>query len=262
MLVLPGANADLLCDALRFGLMLNGGATCIAPRRLILVGTAQELISRILAALADLPTVTTAPAMIDVVAQLRADAIARGCTVTGGTADGNQLQPLIIQGTAECAAAKADIFAPVLTIMVAADEATALQLLADCPYALGASIFGPATAALQLAEQIPAGTVTINDLIAPTADPRLGFGGLRQSGFGKTRGTAGLLEMVMERSITTNHSHIRPHYATWHAGDGILFNGLLRLLHGKGMQQWRKLSDMGAAALKRPWPRFYRPKDN
>ena len=261
VLVLPDANVKLLCDALRFGLLLNGGCTCIAPRRLIMIGSAKDLRPKILTALADLPTVTAPPATIDAVAKLREDAVARGCSVTGGTAQGDQLQPLIIQGTAECAATKADIFAPVLTIMEAADEAAALQLLTECPYALGASIFGPTDAAQRLALQVPAGNVVINDLIAPTADPRLGFGGLKHSGFGKTRGAAGLLEMVVERSISTNNSRLRPHYTASHPSDGILFGFLLSLMHGKGSHRWRQLSQM-STAMKRPWPKFYRPKDN
>jgi acyl-CoA reductase-like NAD-dependent aldehyde dehydrogenase len=260
VLVLPGADAALLVDALRFGLMLNHGATCIAPRRLILIGAAAALLPQVLETLTDLPALEATPVMIDQVAALRADAVARNLSVSGGVSHGDQLTPLIIQqATPDCAAAQADIFAPVLTIMSAADTTAALTMMEACRYALGASIFGPECAALRLAEQLPVGTVTINDLIAPTADPRLGFGGLKHSGFGKTRGAAGLREMVVERTVSSNQGRLRPHYAAWHPSDGALFGGLLTLLHGKERARFKQLGAMTKAAAKRPWPRWYKP---
>ncbi len=64
-----------------------------------------------------------------------------------------------------------------LTPVATLDEA--LAEAARSPYALGASIFGPEAEAVALAARVRAGVVVINDLIVPTADPRLPFGGRR-----------------------------------------------------------------------------------
>jgi aldehyde dehydrogenase (NAD+) len=88
----------------------------------------------------------------------------------------------------------------------ALDEA--LTLLQQCPFRLGASVFGPTAMAQAVAHQLPAQVVTINNLIVPTADPRLPFGGSGAAGFGVTRGTAGLRQLTKLRVITTGGSQL------------------------------------------------------
>ena len=90
--------------------------------------------------------------------------------------------------------------------------ADALNAAAQCPYALGASIFGPEPLARSLAGRVRAGSVIINDLIVPTADPRLPFGGQGISGFGTTRGAEGLMEMTVLKTVTLRSGRFRPHY--------------------------------------------------
>ena len=85
----------------------------------------------------------------------------------------------------------ADVLAPLLSLIPVASIDDALRANAQCPFALGAAVFGEPRAAGKLARQIDAGCVVINDLIAPTADPRVPLAGRRQSGFGVTRGAAG-----------------------------------------------------------------------
>ena len=58
-----------------------------------------------------------------------------------------------------------------------------------------------------------AGSVVINDLIVPTVDPRLAFGGRGLSGFGVTRGAEGLLGLTVVKSIALRHGRFRPHFA-------------------------------------------------
>jgi acyl-CoA reductase-like NAD-dependent aldehyde dehydrogenase len=79
-----------------------------------------------------------------------------------------------------------DVFAPVLATVSVRDMQHALEVVGTCQYALGPSIFGPARAARTLAARVNAGSVVINDVIVPTADPRLPFGGCGESGFGVT----------------------------------------------------------------------------
>jgi delta 1-pyrroline-5-carboxylate dehydrogenase len=100
------------------------------------------------------------------------------------------------------------------------------------PYALGASVFGPEEPARRLAVRIRAGAVTINDLIVPTADPRLPFGGRGQSGYGVTRGAAGLLELTCVKTVSLRRGHLRPHYQPTTTADDTVFRQYLRAAHG------------------------------
>ena len=83
---------------------------------------------------------------------------------------------------------------PGLLIERVRDEAGALLRANAGDFGLGASIFSRDEAkARAMAARIQSGFVLINDLIVPTADPRLPFGGVKASGFGATRGEDGLL---------------------------------------------------------------------
>src|SRR5208337_555933 len=75
---------------------------------------------------------------------------------------------------------------PVLFVRVP-DELAAVQCASAARFALGVSIFSRDIAkACALAACIKSGFVLINDLIVPTADPRMPFGGVKASGFGVT----------------------------------------------------------------------------
>ena len=211
MFVLPGATDEqlqMLAKGLAWGLGLNAGATCIAPRR-VLIGDAEaeRLIPRLLENLArSAATLAVDPAAAKVSRGFIADALAAGAWCVAGAmgptpADGHDDEeraaagqplrdatwPVVLDGvTPEMHIAKADVFAPVLSIVRVGGSGVEPLLAADaaCPYALGASIWGPLYEATALAERVRAGNICINDLILPTADPRLPFGGTGESGFG------------------------------------------------------------------------------
>ena len=134
-----------------------------------------------------------------------------------------------------------DVFAPWLALIPVADPEAALTAAADCPYALGASIFGPADAAQVLARRVVAGSVCINDLIVPTADPRLPFGGRGRSGFGNTRGAEGLLGMTVTKIISERRGRLRPHLAPATTNDLRRFAAITALLHGAWRTRWAAL---------------------
>jgi hypothetical protein len=74
--------------------------------------------------------------------------------------------------------------------------------------------------------------VVVNDVIVPTADPRLPFGGRGHSGFGVTRGAAGLLELTHLKAVAVRHGHWRPHYEPPRPQDEGLFRDYLVAAHG------------------------------
>jgi acyl-CoA reductase-like NAD-dependent aldehyde dehydrogenase len=215
MFLLPGADLHLAERALAFGLTLNSGQTCIAPRRVFGDrNTLAELSRRIALRLATEAPVELEPGRAQTLQRLVGRAVENGarCAV-GGFVDQLRMTPLVLIGIRpECELARTDIFAPLALLIECANAAEMLSANAMCPYALGASVFGPADEAQAFAEHVPAGVVVVNDLIVPTADPRLPFGGRGESGYGVTRGAEGLLELTRPKVIIHRRGRFRPHF--------------------------------------------------
>jgi acyl-CoA reductase-like NAD-dependent aldehyde dehydrogenase len=205
--VLPGAAVDRVVAALAFGLRLNGSATCMAPRRLFVVGDHPGLVPAMLDAFKALPAVALPARTQTQLAELLEDAQHLGGSLLMDGSVEELRFAAISRATPDMRVAQSDIFAPVLSIFDVQDTDAAIAAHAPCPYALTAAIFGPESAARALASRLPVGTVLINDLIVATADPRVSFGGRKASGFGITRGREGLLEMSALKTVVAQHSH-------------------------------------------------------
>lgn len=187
VIVFADADVDLVVRALKFGARLNNGATCIAPRRLIVERSiADDLRTRL------------------------------------AHADVTQL-PL-------------DTFR---------DKEGALDYIHSASFALGASIFSrDITRARTLAARIKSGFALINDLIVPTADPRMPFGGVKASGFGSTRGNEGLLEMTFPHVVAVNRGNSHRHFDETGADDARLFSSYIRAAHGRGGERFGAIVDL------------------
>jgi len=260
------ADLDLVTRALSFGLALNQGATCIAPRRIFVHhSVATELEGR-LAAITDAPpeTLELSPALN----QHLSDALAQGGHLIRGQllSDNACLPPLIIAGAStSMRLLHEDVFAPVMSLVTVADDHEAVAMANDCPYALGATIFSrDETAARTLASRINAGMVIINDLIVPSADPRVPFGGRARSGFGVTRGAEGLLEMTTPKVIAVRRSKFLPHLDPASEQDADLFKNFLLLVHGHGLAlRWQALKTIvRLARIRRRQPSPRNPHSN
>lgn len=237
--VLPDANVIHLSNAMVFGLTLNSGATCIAPRRMY-VHTAihDEVCAQLQKACTAIPPLNAAPAAAARLVTLARDAVANGAKVlTGDLNSTPQMQPLVLCDVKpNDPILQNDIFAPVLSIVRVQDMEEALALNETCPYALGASVFGSAKQAAVFASRIHAGSVTVNDLIVPTADPRLPFGGRKSSGFGVTRGDEGLLELTNLRCVTHKPARFQMHLRAQQPQDEKWLAFFISLTHAAG---WR-----------------------
>lgn len=120
------------------------------------------------------------------------------------------------------------------------------------PFALGATVFGPARAAEAFAARINAGVVVVNDMIVPTADPRLPFGGRDASGYGTTRGGDGLLAMTRVKAVSVRAGRARPHLADPHREDQQLIAGWIRTAHARDRRaRWSGWLSMLRAAWRR-----------
>jgi acyl-CoA reductase-like NAD-dependent aldehyde dehydrogenase len=278
--VLEDADLDRVAKSVAYALGLNGGQTCIAPRRLFAtaatLGRLLPVLSRELeqhsnnvrdrerarhagehsAGLQGVGGCLSAVPMacITEARQAVADALAGGAHVVSGEltsfdGPGTPL-PIVLAGvTPHMRVACDDLFAPLLSLIEVNDMPTALEWAAVCPYALGASVFGSAQKAAEFAAQIAAGCVTINDVLVPTADPRVSFGGWKSSGYGVTRGLEGLREMSRLKVTCQRYGRWLPHLSTQPAVLAELMRGLLLMRHGPTLKQrWRGVKLLIATA--------------
>jgi acyl-CoA reductase-like NAD-dependent aldehyde dehydrogenase len=249
--VLPGAAIERTIAALAFGLRFNGSATCMAPRRLFLVGDHPEIEPALLDRCESLPAVALPPRTQAQLAELLEDARRMGGAVLMGGSLEALRYAVITSATPEMRIASSDVFAPVLSIFNVPDVETAIAGHASCPYALSAAIFGPESEARALAARLRVGTVMINDLIVAAADPRVPFGGRKSSGFGVTRGREGLLEMTVLKTMIAQRSRGLRAYRPTTPEHQPLFAAYLEAVHGGNwLARWNGLRRLLRAAIR------------
>jgi aldehyde dehydrogenase (NAD+) len=231
VIVLPSVDLERVVKALSFGMRLNGSATCMAPRRVLLLDASiarrAELIERLSAELDQMDGVRLGDGVGQRLRELIEDAAANGAYVHGQCAS-IQRPILVTDVRPEMAIAQAGIFAPLLMLIDVQTEAELLAAMDACSYALTAAIFGDEREARALAQKITAGTVLVNDLVVPTADPRVPFGGRRQSGSGVTRGAEGLLEMTAVKVVSVRKNSATRHYDATGPAHEALFEAVIQ----------------------------------
>jgi succinate-semialdehyde dehydrogenase/glutarate-semialdehyde dehydrogenase len=93
-----------------------------------------------------------------------------------------------------------ELFGPVASIISARDDADAVRIANDSIFGLGAAVFTNDVArGERLARELEAGCTFINTLVA--SDPRLPFGGIKESGYGRELGTYGIKEFVNLKTV-------------------------------------------------------------
>ncbi len=237
--VLAGANVKIAARAIAFGLTFNRSATCMAPRRLFvhdsLAGPLEETLCELLRQVEPV-TVPGGPSTAGAI--IKESVKCGGRLVAGHLHEDGSIQcPCVLaDATADMALMTADVMAPIAAL-VRFDRLDAAVKDADkCPYKLGASIFGPPDAARDLARRLPVGVITINDLIAPTAHPRVTLAARGTSGFGATRGAEGLLEMTTPVTIIERRGRWLPHLAPPLPSDENVLQAMLKIRHGGNMR--------------------------
>jgi succinate-semialdehyde dehydrogenase/glutarate-semialdehyde dehydrogenase len=216
-LVMPSANLDRAVKAAVLARVINNGQSCIAAKRFIVhAGIAGEFQHRFVAGMealrvgdpldesTDVGPLATPAILYDLESQVERS-VAMGATLlTGGRrlpGPGNFYAPTVLTGVPENAPARREeLFGPVAVLFRAADLDDAIHLANDTAFGLGASAWTEDPAEQErFIDEIESGMVFINGMVA--SDPRLPFGGVKRSGYGRELAAPGLREFVNIKTV-------------------------------------------------------------
>jgi succinate-semialdehyde dehydrogenase/glutarate-semialdehyde dehydrogenase len=216
--ILEDADLDLAVPTCVNARLINAGQSCIAAKRFIVPRAiraeferryVEEMRKRRMGDPLD-PTSDVGPqARVDLRDELHgqvADSIAKGarCLLGGEVPKqtGAWYPPTILTDVKPGMPAYDDeLFGPVASIIPVADEAEALRVANDSPFGLGAAVFTRDVARGEeiAARELDAGCCFVN--AAVKSDPRLPFGGIKDSGYGRELGLWGIREFVNVKTV-------------------------------------------------------------
>jgi succinate-semialdehyde dehydrogenase/glutarate-semialdehyde dehydrogenase len=135
-----------------------------------------------------------------------ARALTGGSRLNGAGVRGHFHEPTVLTNVDHTMAVmREETFGPVLPIMTFQDEREAVRLANDSPFGLTASVWTRDIArGRRVAHQIEAGTVMVNEVLYTHGIAQTPWGGVKQSGLGRTHGRLGLLEMVVPHHVHVN----------------------------------------------------------
>ena len=214
--VLDDADLSAAADAAvksRFG---NAGQSCIAAKRFIVSeSVADEFVDRLVerVGLLQVGDPTTPGATIGPMARpdlreglLRQvdSAVGQGAVlVCGGRAldgEGYYVEPTVLDHVLpRMTTFDEETFGPVASVIRARDDDHAVELANDTPYGLGASVWSASDRGLAVGQRIRSGALFVNAMVA--SDPRLPFGGIGRSGYGRELSAEGTREFTNVRTV-------------------------------------------------------------
>ena len=215
--VMPSADLEEAVKTAVRARVLNSGQSCIAAKRFVVHEEIYDEFERRFTAgmeslrvgdpfeeATEVGPLATEQVLRDLDAQVRDATDAGARLVLGGgrlPGRGFYYAPCILADVPTHARAfREELFGPVALLFRARDAEEAVRLANDTPYGLGASAWtNDAGEARLFVEEIEAGSVFINGLVS--SDPRLPFGGVKRSGYGRELGAHGLREFVNVKTV-------------------------------------------------------------
>jgi succinate-semialdehyde dehydrogenase/glutarate-semialdehyde dehydrogenase/succinyl-CoA reductase len=227
-IVLEDANVEKAANGAIKGRFINCGQSCVASKRFFVSRKiAKDFIERFvhnaerlqvgdpMVIENDIGPLVNEDALENISSMVE-DAKKKGAQIlTGGNQIGNKgyfYKPTILTGlTPDMRISNEETFGPVAPVTIFDDEKDAIRMANDSEYGLGASIWTDnLKKAEHLSKQIESGIVTVNNVVI--SDPRVPFGGIKQSGFGRELSKYGMLEFVNIKSIRFYDQLIHHHY--------------------------------------------------
>lgn len=217
-IVLESADLEAAANTAVTARMLNNGQSCIAAKRFILNHAIADQFEQLLLEKfqgltvgdpmdenTDIGPLATPSILFDLDRQVR-ETVSMGAKVLIGgqplgDRPGNYYPPTILKDIPpDSPGATEEFFGPVALLFRVSNLDEAIKLANDVPFGLGASGWtNDSTERDRLINEIEAGAVFINGLVK--SDPRLPFGGIKRSGYGRELGIPGIHEFVNLKTV-------------------------------------------------------------
>jgi succinate-semialdehyde dehydrogenase/glutarate-semialdehyde dehydrogenase len=230
MIVLADAEIEMAARAAVWGAFSNSGQACasvercyvhesIAPQFLARVAAETESLRQGLGTEEIEVGAMSSERQLKTVEEHVGDALARGArVVTGGRRpqqlDGPFYEPTILTNVDHTMLVmREETFGPVLPVMTFETEEEAVRLANDSAFGLTASVWTSSPArGRRIAALLEAGTVMVNEVLYTHGIAQTPWGGVKQSGLGRTHGRLGLLELVTPQHIHVNRLGFLPDF--------------------------------------------------
>ena len=217
-IVLENADVEAAVAAAVEARMLNNGQSCIAAKRFIVAESIadsfqSQLVERFkqltigdpMQSDTDIGPLATTTIRSELEQQVTQAVAAGGKLLLGGTViddrPGNYFPPTILANIpVDSPTAQEEFFGPVALLFRVKDIDEAIALANDIPFGLGASGWTNDSAQSErLIRELEAGAVFINGMVK--SDPRLPFGGIKRSGYGRELSSQGIHEFVNIKTV-------------------------------------------------------------
>lgn len=256
-IVCEDADLERAAHAITWGGFANSGQVCASVERVYAVETVyDELVAMVVehakalrqgnAAVDDVDIGAMSwDRQVDHVEKIVQSAVAAGATLMTGGKRGAAgelfFEPTVLsECTQDMDVMRKEIFGPVIPMMRVRDEEQAIELANDSHLGLLAYVFTrDRDRGKRIAERIEAGTVMVNDVLNTYGCPETPWGGVKQSGIGRTHSIHGLRDLCETRHV--NHDRIAmSRELWWYPYKQSTFRAMLRgakLLFGKRFWQ-------------------------
>lgn len=218
-IVMPSADIEKAADTAVTARTINNGQSCIAAKRFIIADAVYDefvplFVERMRALRIGDPADETTQigplateSIRDELAGQVEQTVAKGArTLTGGsipTRTGWFYEPTVLEDIpTDSPAYRDELFGPVAALFRARDINDVIRIANDSVFGLGSSAWtNDEQEQRRFIHELDAGMVFINEMVA--SDPRLPFGGVKRSGYGRELGRIGILEFVNVKSVVT-----------------------------------------------------------
>lgn len=263
-LVLDDAEPNRTLNAVLWGGYANAGQVCASIERLLVHEKVYDtfvpkLVDRVKALrvgdASQSSDIDVGPLVnarqLEIVERLVADAVAKGATVACGGKrhgdKGNFYEPtVLLDVTTDMDIVNKETFGPVVPVMKFSGEAAMVEEANRSHLGLLAYVFTrDGDRGRRVAEQIRAGTVMVNDVIATAAAAETPWGGVKNSGIGVTHSDEGLRHMCEQRHVNYDILPWLSRELWWYPykeKDLGTLKRLLNLLYGRGFKRFLKAS--------------------